>query len=66
MTISFSDSYGIDTDLFTALGALDPILNIDTRLFIDPLLVRNTKIPEFKNSTLKIEEYFQKILTLLN
>ena len=58
MTISFSDSYKIEFQVYDALGALDPILGIDTRLFIDPLLVKNTKIPEFKTAASKIEIYF--------
>ncbi len=66
MTISFSDSYKIEFQVYDALGALDPILGIDTRLFIDPLLVKNTKIPEFESAASKIEKYFESILTLLN
>ncbi|MFW2078373.1 hypothetical protein ACG94X_11740 [Acinetobacter sp. ULE_I010] len=65
MTISFSDSYNIDFSVYDSLGALDPILGIDTRLFIDPLLVKNTKIPEFKSASNKIEKYFERILRLL-
>lgn len=65
MTISFADSYNIDGKAYETEGALDPILGIDTRLFIDPLLVKNTKIPEFKNASDKIETYFESILRLL-
>ncbi|MCU4415201.1 hypothetical protein KTH71_14355 [Acinetobacter sp. WU_MDCI_Axc73] len=65
MATSFSDSYKIDYQVYEALGALDPILGIDTRLFIDPLLVKNTKILEFQEAGIKIEKYFQSILILL-
>ncbi|MGE8645354.1 hypothetical protein [Acinetobacter vivianii] len=65
MATSFSDSYKIDYQVYEVLGALDPILGIDTRLFIDPLLVKNTKIPEFQEAGIKIEKYFESILTLL-
>ena len=65
MTTSFSDSYNIEFSTYDALGALDPILGIDTRLFIDPLLVKNTQIPEFQSAASKIENYFEIILTLL-
>lgn len=66
MTISFSDSYKIDPIAFETTGALDPILGLDTRLFIDPLLVKKSQIPEFKNATQKIETYFSNILRLLS
>lgn len=65
MITSFSDSYNIDFSAYDSLGALDPILGIDTRLFIDPLLVKNTKIPEFQSASNKIEKYFESILRLL-
>jgi len=37
----------------------NPVLNSDTRLFIDPLLIFNTDIPEFSNSKEKIKRFFQ-------
>jgi len=37
----------------------DPILDSDTKLFIDPLLVFRTKIPEFSKSKEKIRKFFQ-------
>ncbi|MFW1703619.1 hypothetical protein ACG9WR_15680 [Acinetobacter pittii] len=63
--ISFADEYKINLLEFEKTGAFDPILGIDTRLFIDPSLIRNTDIPEFKGTYIKIQEFFEKIIRLL-
>lgn len=65
MIISFADEYKIDRLKFEKTGAFDPILGIDTRLFIDPSLLRNTDIPEFKGTYSKIQEFFEKVIRLL-
>ncbi|MCH7395792.1 hypothetical protein MMP66_16180 [Acinetobacter dispersus] len=65
MIISFADEYKIDLSIFEKTGAFDPILGIDTRLFIDPSLIRNTDIPEFSGTYIKIQEFFEKIIRLL-
>lgn len=40
----------------------NPQVEWDTPLFIDPMLLKYTKIPEFKNSYNKIIEYFSKAI----
>lgn len=65
MIISFADEYKVDLLKFERTGAFDPILGIDTRLFIDPSLLRNTDIPEFKGTYIKIQEFFEKVIRLL-
>lgn len=65
MIISLVDEYKVDKLKFDATGAFDPILGIDTRLFIDPSLIRDTKIPEFQNAYSKIQDFFEKIIRLL-
>ncbi|HEX3860347.1 MAG TPA: hypothetical protein VHY35_01480 [Stellaceae bacterium] len=37
--VLFSQRFGVDPSLFETAGILDPLLNSDTRLFIDPLLL---------------------------
>lgn len=39
----FSQRFGLDPKLLERAGLLDPILNSDTKLFIDPLLLRRSK-----------------------
>lgn len=65
MIISFVDEYKINISKFEEMGAFDPILGVDTRLFIDPSLIRDNKIPEFKNAYSKIQNFFEKIIRLL-
>ena len=41
MIISLVDAFKVDKLKFEATGAFDPILGVDTRLFIDPSLIRD-------------------------
>jgi hypothetical protein len=50
---------------FEATGAFDPILDVDSLLFLDPLLLRKTRVPEFKQSYAKLEKRFKGIGKLL-
>lgn len=65
MPLSFTDAFNIDKDLFDSLGAFDPILDIDSKLFVDPALLEVTSCPEFKGSRKEIEQYFLNIIVLL-
>ena len=65
MSISLADFYKIDEDLFEASGAFDPILNIDTRLFIDPALLRGVSTEELKGSEGRLKEYFTSVLQVV-
>jgi hypothetical protein len=55
----------IDKRMFAKTGALDAILDVDTRLFIDPMLIRKTRAPELAKSVARIEKHFAEILALL-
>jgi hypothetical protein len=62
----FSQEFGIDPKKVASLGLLDPILNGDTRLFIDPILLRSSKDPIIKSKGLpSFAEYFGNIIRLL-
>ncbi len=64
--ISLSSIKGIDIDLLEALGVTDVILNADTALFIDPLLLSASSHVEInKNAVEKYEEKFRKIKKFL-
>jgi hypothetical protein len=65
MVISLADFYGIPPHLFQKSGALDPILGIDTRLFIDPRLLVDTAVPELAGSAAKIASHFEDVVRLL-
>ncbi|MGH0032850.1 MAG: hypothetical protein ACQGVC_23910 [Myxococcota bacterium] len=48
-------------------GVLDPLLNVDTKLFIDPMLLEGSSAPEVAaNSYRRVREHFESILKLLS
>ena len=62
----FSEHFGIPTEDPARLGVLDPTLNVDTRLFIDPLLLeesRHIEISQGARST--YEQHFTTVIKLL-
>lgn len=65
MPISFTDAFKIDKDTFDATGAFDPILDVDSKLFIDPALLEKTQCKEFLYARNEMEHYFSGIIALL-
>lgn len=65
MIQTFSDYYKIDSKKLTDIGTLDPVLGIDTRLFIDPRLLAYAKTPELTSSHQKLLTYFEDILRVV-
>ena len=53
-----SEHLKVDSNKLNKLGVFDAIVGIDSHLFVDPFFLRNTKIPEFKNSYKKFGKYF--------
>lgn len=47
------------------MGALDIILDLDTKYFIAPALLRNNHVLEFSNASKKVERYFEGIVALI-
>jgi hypothetical protein len=46
-------------------GVLNAHLGIDNRLFVDPNLLKQTKIPELKDARAALEKHFAPVITLL-
>jgi hypothetical protein len=65
MAQSFADFYEVDPALFAATGALDPILGVDTRLFIDPSFLRLTTTHELQDSYASLLTYFERVLSVI-
>jgi hypothetical protein len=65
MPISLTDKYKIKKKEFEKTGAFDVILDVDSRVFIDPALIESYNEFEFKDCKKKIEKYFSQIITLL-
>jgi len=62
----FSAHFGADPSLLKRLGVFDPILNVDSRLFIDPLLLRGSGHKEIRvDAVRQYDEHFGKIIKLL-
>jgi hypothetical protein len=65
MPKSLSMLLDIDSSDLTDRDAFDPILDLDTRLFIDPHLLKHTEIAELKGSYTKLQQHFRAIGKLL-
>lgn len=62
----FSKEFGVDPKELKKRNLLDPILNGDTRLFIDPILLSSSKNPIIKNAGLtQFAEHFGNVIRLL-
>ncbi len=62
----FSDHYGVSERTLESLGVLDPTLNVDTRLFIDPLLLAMSSHREISvGARNTYEQHFTKVIKLL-
>jgi hypothetical protein len=65
MPTSLSKYLEIPNTTMESLGVFDPILDHDTRLFIDPLLLKHCKTPEFASSYADLQTRFLAIGKLL-
>lgn len=65
MAILLSDYLEIDENDFESDGIFNSVLGVDTNLFLDPHLLKDTKIPEFEKSREKIKKYFEDIILIL-
>ena len=64
--IRFSEYYGVDSKELDDRGLLDPTLNADTKLFIDPLLLEDSKHAEIaRNARQTYENHFGTIIKFL-
>lgn len=66
MPVSISEHIGVAPHSFALTGALDAILDVDSKLFIDPHLLKSTQAPELQNSYEKIQKRFRDVLKLLS
>lgn len=65
MAISLSMFCGIDPRALEARDVFDPVLDIDTRLFLDPHLLKHAEVPEFANAYEHLKTHFGNIARLL-
>lgn len=48
------------------MGALDIILDFDTKYFIDHALLQNNHVLEFSSASNKVEKYFEGTVSLIS
>ena len=64
--ILFSQHFGINPQVLEYDGIFDPILNIDTKLFIDPLLLEKSKHKIIGDqAATELKTFYENILSLL-
>lgn len=61
----FSDYFNIHKAKLNELGVFDPILNYDTKVFVEPLLLKSSSSEIIKNSYQNYTNYFSQLLLLL-
>lgn len=66
MTIKFSEQFHVNPEKLEKLDVLDIILDVDTKLFLDPSLLPDTIVPEFKKSKEIVSGYFRDLISLLS
>jgi hypothetical protein len=63
--LQFSHHFGISPARLSSLGVLDPTLNVDAKLFIDPLLFKSSKHPEMQEADGVYKKFFADVIKLL-
>ena len=63
--VHFSDHFNIDKARLNELGVFDPILNFDTKVFVEPLLLKDSSSEIIRNSYQTYKTFFANLLLLL-
>lgn len=64
--LQFSRHFKVSEQALERLGVLDPTLNVDAKLFIDPLLLANSSHEEMKQAEITFKSFFTEIIRLLS
>lgn len=65
--VLFSQYFGLTPDLLDAAGLVDPFLNVDTQLFIDPVLLEKSSNPVVAGEAhAAFRSHFEKFVRLLS
>jgi hypothetical protein len=63
--IYFSQYFNIPPEKLTELGCFDPIINFDTKLFVEPLLLKKSGSEIMQNAYKHYHDFFSNCLMLL-
>ena len=65
--ILFSEEFGIDPEDLKRMDVFNPTLNLDTKLFIDPILLKSSKHKLISEEAVsEYNSFFSKIISLLS
>lgn len=65
MVKKLSRYFRISAEKLKKAGVFNAFVGIDSKLFVDPTLLRSTKTPEFKGARDKLEQHFAYVIRLL-
>lgn len=57
--------FGVTADKLRKAGVFDAYIGIDNKLFVDPVLLKTAKTPEFQGARRDLEDYFGKVIRLI-
>jgi hypothetical protein len=60
-----NEIFGVAEEDLTREGVFNGFIDIDSKFYVDPHLLGNTKVPELENSYLSFKTHFTKIVHLL-
>ena len=63
--ILFSEHFNIDKKLLEELGVFNPLINCDTKLFVEPLLLKSSQSPIIKESFKVFIQFFEDLMFLI-
>lgn len=63
--LQFSRYFSINQSRLSTIGVFDPTMNVDAKLFIDPLLLGRSKHPEMRCAEKTYKTFFSGIIKLL-
>jgi hypothetical protein len=63
--LQFSRHFNVSEKQLAKVGVLDPTLNVDTKLFIDPLLLGKSSHSEIRKAEKTYKDFFKLIIKLL-
>ena len=63
--VYFSDYFKVDKAKLDELGVFDPILNYDTKVFVEPLLLEKSSNQIIRDSFTTYQKFFSNLLLLL-
>src|ERR1700678_1924260 len=65
MAIALTHYFKVNPEKLEEYGVLNAYIGLDSKLVVDPNLLRRTKIPEFVNAGTELASYFNDVIRLL-